>query len=805
MSSVHDFQDNEIIMDSIYGIVKISPFEKRMLSTPEMQRLRRIKQLGFVNLVYPGAEHSRFVHSIGVCHQAKRLIDQINLNFRRQKRYCSWRIEGKNNKNGVQNSSNSLISSAEKVITSVAALLHDLPHSPFSHEIEVLTSDGNKGIPSHDDFMNNPALFKYLFDTENSELAKVIWIFNSAFWELLKSEQDMNWVGKIEERWPKLISEDGILTVNATKKTDCINFPIEGHEKSSIKALPILGVMIFELHLFSKPAHWVEVKDDKFTKDEPEGLKVNTDWENRDNTLTWKPLYGWFRPYRKDIISNTICADLIDYIERDGKNTGILSQLDLKFLDRMTITRAYYSSEGATDLGIKWDDIPLHCEHVVFDIYDHKRGFVRQSIITEILSCLHSRYLLGERVYNHRVVEGARSMLQEVSRLLVTAGVLTPKKLHTCDHSLNIVPTGDETFLAWVLNIADDENEDIKKAKKLVELIQDRRIYREAVIIDGIHGFEHPGSMAGAEANCSSLVKALISDNKRFPVINEISNILIDAAPNDVNNESMIKDLNLLTTVGIREFGKRYKTPNVLIAKPLRERDRGNYMPLEIQPLFACQDPPHIKDQLDAMKNAYDSLWRVYLFIHPLFHHKEHENLHNKIEDIFLKYVNRETGIKWHNSVDLTQLLSDEPLDIAMFIAQSKTVETGSPAEEVISPELKDMLGKVFYPSFKRVYDPVSEGKEPLEGDLDEFIGLISESKDVVEFLSDKRNHSSVIKKINKWTPNPEKVIAARDSGQSIKFILNHIKKIVSEIKKETPKKRKKYSKEDDGSEQLDL
>ena len=206
---------------------------------------------------------------------------------------------------------------------------------------------------------------------------------------MLKSEQDMYWVKKIEERWPKLISEDGILTVNSAKKPDPINFPIEGHEKCNIKALPILGVMIFELHLFSKPAQWVNMKDGKLMEDEPEGLKVNTDWERSNNTLTWKPLYGWFRPYRKDIISNTICADLIDYIERDGKNTGIISQLDLKFLDRMTITRAYYSSEGATDLGIKWDDIPGHCEHVVFDIYDHKEVlFANQLLQRFFLACI---------------------------------------------------------------------------------------------------------------------------------------------------------------------------------------------------------------------------------------------------------------------------------------------------------------------------------------------------------------------------------------------------------------------------------
>ena len=101
------------------------------------------------------------------------------------------------------------------------------------------------------------------------------------------------------------------------------------------------------------------------------------------------------------------------------------------------------------------------------------------------------------------------------------------------------------------------------------------------------------------------------------------------------------------------------------------------------------------------------------LFVHPLFHHREHKNLHDKIEGIFLNYVNRETGIKWHNSVDFTQLLSDEPLDIAMFIAQFEPVESGSTSRRGMSPELKDMLVKVFHIAFKRVYDPVSEGREP--------------------------------------------------------------------------------------------
>src|SRR5215467_13463577 len=82
----------------------------RVIQTRPFQRLRRIKQLGFSDFVYPGATHSRLLHSIGVFHTARRLIKVIE-------KY----IPAKDAR-GDQ--------------ALAAALLHDLGHGPFSHAFE---------------------------------------------------------------------------------------------------------------------------------------------------------------------------------------------------------------------------------------------------------------------------------------------------------------------------------------------------------------------------------------------------------------------------------------------------------------------------------------------------------------------------------------------------------------------------------------------------------------------------------------------------------------------------------------------
>jgi uncharacterized protein len=72
----------ERIRDPIHDLIEFGEgdFEQMawsLLETPEFQRLRRIRQLGFSELVFPGATHSRFAHSVGVFHTARQLAGHI--------------------------------------------------------------------------------------------------------------------------------------------------------------------------------------------------------------------------------------------------------------------------------------------------------------------------------------------------------------------------------------------------------------------------------------------------------------------------------------------------------------------------------------------------------------------------------------------------------------------------------------------------------------------------------------------------------------------------------------------------------
>ena len=96
------------IRDPVHGYIELDRLALSLIDTPQMQRLRWIRQLGLANLVYPGANHTRFEHSLGAYHLARVLAGHLDL------------------------------ATEERLRLGAAALLHDLGHGPLSHATEAV-------------------------------------------------------------------------------------------------------------------------------------------------------------------------------------------------------------------------------------------------------------------------------------------------------------------------------------------------------------------------------------------------------------------------------------------------------------------------------------------------------------------------------------------------------------------------------------------------------------------------------------------------------------------------------------------
>lgn len=156
----------KFICDPVHKLIRFDNTEcdrllLELIGTKEFQRLRRIKQLGMTELVFPGANHSRFAHSIGVMHLARVFLDRLDVVCSLDKRPTA----------------------EQRLVVLVAALIHDIGHGPFSHAFEKVTglnhekwtetiilnssTEINQCLVKYDKFL--PGKLIRFFDSEGNE------------------------------------------------------------------------------------------------------------------------------------------------------------------------------------------------------------------------------------------------------------------------------------------------------------------------------------------------------------------------------------------------------------------------------------------------------------------------------------------------------------------------------------------------------------------------------------------------------------------------------------------------------------
>jgi uncharacterized protein len=120
-----------ILRDPVHGLISFEADEfsivPRLMAADEVQRLRRIRQLGLTSLAYPGADHTRFSHAVGAAHVMTRFIGRMR------------QIHG-------DLPQHQRVTSEQATIAVAAAFLHDLGHGPLSHLFEEALPNG----PSHE-------------------------------------------------------------------------------------------------------------------------------------------------------------------------------------------------------------------------------------------------------------------------------------------------------------------------------------------------------------------------------------------------------------------------------------------------------------------------------------------------------------------------------------------------------------------------------------------------------------------------------------------------------------------------------
>jgi HD superfamily phosphohydrolase len=432
-----------VVRDPVHGDIYLTDEELRILDTPQMQRLRGVRQLGTAYLVYPGAQHTRFEHSLGTMHLTSRLVAAVNQNR-------ALRPEGLLG-----------IAPDEERILRAAALVHDITHIPSGHNIEdvrgILERHDSAGryldalspatevgaaldkmgvrrevlaVLLPDDFdPKKPASAAASSGSEKQ--AELFQLVADAFATLQRENYEHIWGSMIKQQIkrgrPQFRESDyGFRNfadvLEAAKKSGLLDLqrdPGSGHEvvTPSLRGGAPAPVVSSTSPLPSVPACW------------------------------------------RELLSDTICPDILDYLKRDAYFTGLSLVYDERILSYFMVDRA--------------------SGHLFVDV--EKRGLLREDILSELLRVLDARYFFSERVYYHHAKVAAGAMIAQVVETALRYGGMKREDLFdTTDHSLTaLLERHVDARSAGPDPAAADE---LARARDLLARLKSRRLLKRACV-----------------------------------------------------------------------------------------------------------------------------------------------------------------------------------------------------------------------------------------------------------------------------------------------------------------------------------
>ncbi len=551
-------EHGKLYQDQIYGTKSLSPLAVAIIDTPEFQRLSGLHQLGFSHFSYRGAEHTRFAHSVGTYFLTRTIMRRIVQNHERlllphPGRNLSHKFKSLPHDAYPATVDTSKLPPSHQAlwrglseVVSIAALIHDIGHVPFGHTLE----DEFAGIYERHDRLAGPRLYEVLFN-ERSDVAQVF------------MRRPTPWVGDVSnEDLRRLV----YVILNWKEKID-----------------PLLRF------------------GDLLEKE----LKESTNLNNKKATERLKNLQEWhreftdekmFHPFMSDVIGNTICADLLDYLPRDRYNLGMEHRFHSRLQKYLTI------KDGTLyrDEGLRVSIMVTRAGH----------GGQRRDVATAVLNIMRERYEMAEQVYYHHKKCAASSMLAKLAEIAMDNKPADDDQIYPApwdDLSDVIVPPrhvmhfSDASLIDHLGNAkVNPSHQKLQRELYLGLRFRRTKLYRTLLVMD----IDLANESNRSQANILEDIRGRPDEPSNEPRL-ALEKLLCEAAA--------VSEGQILVYCP----GKTMQSKEVDVRVEISE---NKVLPLRLQAEQFTYD-----SDIRVIENYYLRLWRIYIFVSPIVFQDKHK------------------------------------------------------------------------------------------------------------------------------------------------------------------------------------
>ncbi|GFE86449.1 HD domain-containing protein [Steroidobacter agaridevorans] len=580
--------------DQIHRDTTFDPLSVALLNSAPLQRLGRVYQLGYAHLIFRGGTHTRLSHVMGASHVATQLVLSLkenyassNLQFCPQQAiapqsFLPFSVPAKQNKERREQTRLDNRWSFVLHVCRWAALLHDIGHIPMGHTLE---DEYEQIYPRHDDF-RNPRL-------------RSLWVGTEA------QPSEIRAILEDDALYPPSFAKLGISSVDVFDTVLLICCYKEDRRRS----------MSFEQLLNEEIAEGAQA-DPVSTPHECDVsfCRLLCETYRRQCGPNGR---GAFRVFMADLVTNTICADYLDYMQRDPYNVGLDVLSDPRVAGRFYI-----------------GNHPLWGKRMALSLVD-RSGKSRLDTASGVFELVRQRFRFAETIYYHKTKVAASAMFVKALGLLESppeaSGLLNPSvelgdvealtsklmdaprtlpKLREQHLPFNLLSPdiGDDSIHLFLQQMAWKQIEEALP-RKTSEPDQSRALVKDALVaISLLSGIVR----RKLYKQCFSMDATLTKEALWIPTTDEHSLVTLITQLRERHAHRSLIEEAMCSAAGVNPG-------SFIIYVPERKSQAKGVETFAIsgEGVITLGDHPHLSKKMLELNEDYRNLWRMLIFVHP--------------------------------------------------------------------------------------------------------------------------------------------------------------------------------------------